>query len=61
MNMNEEKIRAIQNTIEVYKHKKRQAHDINICFHYQKIIDELTEELKKLLPDFTTENKKESQ
>lgn len=56
--MNEEKIRAIQNTIEVYKHKKRQAHDLNICFHYQQIIDELTEELKKLLPDFTTENKK---
>ena len=61
MNMNEEKIRAIQNTIEVYKKKKREAHDINICFHYQNIIDELTEELKKLLPDFTTENKKESQ
>ena len=50
MNLNEEKIRVIQNTITVYKKKKQEAHDITLCAHYQDIIDQLYKELETLLP-----------
>lgn len=57
MNMVEEQIKAIQNTIQAYKQKKNTAKTSRQQHYCQQKIDQLTMTLTGLLPDYKNEYK----